>query len=247
MLEMKASQARCAVIRVEQDLHAYIHYLEEHLKLSVFSRGATDPEAAVLLVRGALAADDRPRARELAVATEQLAVAQPGQGDMAAASAHTRGLIEQDPAALEWAARQYSSPLGRAWATEDSGAAWTERGNREAALTRLREAHALYKQLGAMDSAARVRALLLAAGIRVRHWRRADRPAFGWESLTETEQRVVRLVAKGLTNRQIATQMYLSIHTIAFHLRRVYCKLDITSRVQLATLAAERARVAVDG
>ena len=229
-----ASQARCAVIRVEQDLHAYVHYLEERLQLSVFSRGAADPEAAVLLVRGALAADDPFRATELAAA-------RPGNDDMAAAGAHARGLIEQDPATLERAAKQYSSPLGRAWAAEDAGAAWAQRGNSEAAVARLREAHALYRQLDAADSAARVRAQLLAAGIRVRHWRRADRPAFGWESLTETEHRVVHLVARGLSNRQIASRMYLSIHTIAFHLRRIYCKLDLTSRVQLATLATERA------
>lgn len=234
------------MIRIEQDLHAYIHYLEEHLQLSVFSRGVADPEAAVLLVRGALAADDRARAIELAVATEQLAAGRPGDRDMAAAGAHARGLIEQDPTALEWAAREYSSSLGRAWASEDCGGAWAERGNRDVAVARLREAHALYKQLGAADSAARVRAQLLAAGIRVRHWRQADRPAFGWASLTDTEQRVVHLVARGLTNRQIASQMYLSIHTIAFHLRRVYCKLDISSRVQLATMAAERAKVSVD-
>jgi DNA-binding CsgD family transcriptional regulator len=234
------------VIRIEQDLHAYIHYLEEHLQLSVFGRGVADPEAAVLLVRGALVADDRPRAMELAVATEQLAAGRPADRDMAAAAAHARGLIEQDPTALERAAREYSSSLGRAWATEDCAGAWGERGNRDVAVARLQEAHTLYKQLGAPDSAARVRAQLLAAGVRVRHWRQADRPAFGWESLTDTEQRVVHLVARGLTNRQIASQMYLSIHTIAFHLRRVYCKLDISSRVQLATMAAERVKVSVN-
>ena len=235
------------MIRIEQDLHAYVHHLEERLELSVFSRGAADPEAAVLLVRGALAADDPPRAVKLVAATEQLAAARPADGDMAAAGAHARGLIEQDPAALERAAKEYSTPLGRAWATEDAGAAWAQRENRDASVARLREAHALYRQLDAMDSAARVRAQLLAAGIRVRHWRRADRPAFGWESLTETEQRVVHLVARGLSNRQIAGQMYLSIHTIAFHLRRIYCKLDLTSRVQLATLATERARLGMNG
>jgi DNA-binding CsgD family transcriptional regulator len=234
------------VIRIEQDLRAYIHYLEVHLQLSVFSRGVADPEAAVLLVRGALAADDRSRAVELAVATEQLAAAWPGDGDLAAAGVHVQGLIEQDPTVLERAARRYSSPLGRAWATEDSGAAWVQRGNRDLAVARLQEAHALYKQLGAAESAARIRAQLLASGIRVRHWRQADRPAFGWESLTDTERRVAHLVARGLTNRQIASQMYLSIHTIAFHLRRVYCKLDISSRVRLATLAAERATVSID-
>jgi len=235
------------VIRIEQDHQAYVHYLEEHLRLSLFSRGAADPEAAVLLVRGALAADDPPRALELVAETERMAAARPADGDMAAAGAHARGAIEQDPAALERAATEYSSPLCRAWATEDAGAAWAQRGNQEAAVARLREAHALYRRLDAVDSAARIRARLRAAGIRVRHWRRADRPAFGWESLTETEQRVVHLVVRGLSNRQIAGRMYLSIHTIAFHLRRIYCKLDVASRVQLATLATERARLGMEG
>ena len=39
--------------------------------------------------------------------------------------------------------------------------------------------------------------------------------------------------------------MFLSVHTIAFHLRRVFCKLDVSSRVQLASLAAEQAREGV--
>ena len=57
----------------------------------------------------------------------------------------------------------------------------------------------------------------------------------------------MELVAQGLSNRQVASQMFLSVHTIAFHLRRVFCKLDVTSRVQLASLAAERAGQDVDG
>jgi DNA-binding CsgD family transcriptional regulator len=75
----------------------------------------------------------------------------------------------------------------------------------------------------------------------VQHRRRPDRPAFGWGSLTDTEERIVDLVAQGLSNRKVADQMFLSAHTIAFHLRHVYWKLDITSRVQLAALVAERA------
>jgi hypothetical protein len=54
--------------------------------------------------------------------------------------------------------------------------------------------------------------------------------------------RIVLPAAEGLSNRQIASQMFLSVHTIAFHLRRVFCKLDITSRVQLAGLAARPPR-----
>ena len=226
--------------RTEIDLQAYIHHLEEHLQLTVFGGGVPDAEGAILLVRGALAADDRPRAVDLAAATARLAALQPGDHDMAAANAHARGLVEQEPGALDWAARRYSAQLGRAWATEDAGVAWAHQGERSAAVARLGAAHDMYKQLGDADSLARVRAKLRATGVRVRHWRRADRPAFGWESLTETERRVALLVAQGLTNRQIASKMFLSTHTIAFHLRRVFCKLDLTSRVQLASLAAER-------
>jgi DNA-binding CsgD family transcriptional regulator len=74
--------------------------------------------------------------------------------------------------------------------------------------------------------------------VRLHHWKRADRPAFGWASLTDTEHRIADLVARGLSNREVAGQMFLSTHTVAFHLRHIYWKLDVTSRVQLARLAA---------
>lgn len=231
----------CVVTRTEVELHAYVHQLEDHLRRAVFG-AAADPESAVLLVRGALAADDEARATDLAEATEKLVPDGLAVGDMAAAAAHVRGLVDQDPAALERAAVTYVSPLGRAWASEDAGVAWAQRGNRAAAVDRLHEAYALYQQLGGTDSMGRVRARLRATGVRVRHWSYADRPAFGWDSLTDTEQRIVHLVAQGCSNRQIASQMFLSVHTIAFHLRRVFCKLDVSSRVQLAGLAAGQAR-----
>ena len=59
---------------------------------------------------------------------------------MAAAGAHVRGLVEQDPAALELGRPTYSTPLGRAWATEDAGMAWPSAANRAAAVARLHEA-----------------------------------------------------------------------------------------------------------
>jgi DNA-binding CsgD family transcriptional regulator len=228
------------VPRIEQELHTYVRQLEEHLRQAVFGGEAGDPESAVLLVRGALAAEDPLRATDLAEATEKLMAEGPGEGDMGAAAAHVRGLVEQDPAALEWAAYAYRSRLGRAWATEDAGVAWGQRGNRPAAVDRLHEAYDLYQGMEAADCMDRVRARLRAAGVRVRHWSYADRPAFGWDSLTDTERRIVVLVAQGCSNRLIASQMFLSVHTIAFHLRRVFCKLDVSSRVQLASLAAEQ-------
>jgi DNA-binding CsgD family transcriptional regulator len=52
------------------------------------------------------------------------------------------------------------------------------------------------------------------------------------------------LVAKGLTNQQIAGEMFLSTHTVAFHLRQVFRKLDISSRVDLARVFTEQAQLA---
>jgi DNA-binding CsgD family transcriptional regulator len=236
---------------VDLDAHMYVNDLEESLRRILFERdggtetaaGATDSEAAVLLVRGALAGGDRSRAARLAQATQGLAQAKPGDRDLTAAAAHARGLVERDSATIERAAATYSAPLARARATEDAGLVSATRGNQDGAIARLRQAYALYEQLGTNEGMARVRSQLRAAGVRLHHWKRADRPAFGWGSLTETEQRIANLVAQGLSNRQVAGQVFLSTHTVAFHLRHIFWKLEVTSRVQLARLAAEQAVV----
>ena len=118
--------------------------------------------------------------------------------------------------------------------------AWAQRGNQAAAVARLQRGPRPVRGARGHRRMARVRARLRAGGIRLRHWSPSDRPAFGWASLTDTERRIVDLVAQGLSNRQVAARMFLSSHTVAFHLRRVFCKLDVTSRVQLASLAAEQ-------
>jgi DNA-binding CsgD family transcriptional regulator len=64
------------------------------------------------------------------------------------------------------------------------------------------------------------------------------RPATGWGSLTPTELDVARLVSEGLTNKDIATRMFVSPRTVQTHLTHVYTKLGLTSRVQLAQEAA---------
>jgi DNA-binding CsgD family transcriptional regulator len=78
--------------------------------------------------------------------------------------------------------------------------------------------------------------------VRRRHWTTAERPAQGWASLTDTESFIAGLVSRGLTNRQIAGQMFVSPHTVAFHLRQIFRKLSIGSRVELARLAIEQDR-----
>jgi predicted ATPase/DNA-binding CsgD family transcriptional regulator len=68
------------------------------------------------------------------------------------------------------------------------------------------------------------------------------RPAAGWDSLTPTEERVVALVAEGLTNPQAAERLFVSRATVKAHLAHVFEKLDVKSRSELAAAYASRTR-----
>jgi DNA-binding CsgD family transcriptional regulator len=70
--------------------------------------------------------------------------------------------------------------------------------------------------------------------------RRRNRPALGWESLTGTERSIADLVAEGRTNREIAASLFLSPHTVGYHLRHIFGKLGIDSRVELTRLLVQR-------
>jgi predicted ATPase/class 3 adenylate cyclase/DNA-binding CsgD family transcriptional regulator len=67
------------------------------------------------------------------------------------------------------------------------------------------------------------------------------RPASGWASLTPAELDVVRLVAEGFTNKDVATRLFISPRTVQAHLAHVFAKLGVTSRMQLAHEAARHA------
>jgi len=66
------------------------------------------------------------------------------------------------------------------------------------------------------------------------------RPSVGWASLTPTERRVVELVAEGLTNPQIAQQMFIARGTVKVHVSHVFAKLGLSNRAELAALATRR-------
>ena len=95
--------------------------------------------------------------------------------------------------------------------------------------------------VGAVGDTARVRSRLRQLGVRRRHWAQsARRPVTGWESLTQTERSASELVAQGLNNRQIAGRMYVSVNTVAFYMRQIFRKLDIGSRVELASIVIQQ-------
>lgn len=71
--------------------------------------------------------------------------------------------------------------------------------------------------------------------------RHFDGPRAGWSSLTSTEEHVAEAVSQGLTNRQVSKLLFMSHHTVDAHLRHIYWKLGINSRIQLTRLLLERA------
>jgi DNA-binding CsgD family transcriptional regulator len=134
-----------------------------------------------------------------------------------------------------------SSPalLERAHSLAELGAALRRSGRRASAREPLAEALDLATRCGARPLAARAREELKATGARPRReWRT------GLEALTPSELRVVRLAAKGHTNREIAHELYVTLKTIEGHLSRAYTKLGIGGRGQLSqVLEGEKTRV----
>lgn len=200
-----------------------------------------EPAAAAWLIRAARRAGDEVRADTVLMTMERLVAANPGYPTVVAAAAHARGIGASDPESLAAAATDHRSPWARASAAEDSAEVRAERGDQPGARSWLERAAEDYLRCGAARDHARIRSRLRDLGVRRRHWSRQQRPVSGWHSLTETEHAVAELVAEGLSNQKVATRMFLSRHTVDFHLRHIFRKLGIDSRVVLTRLALEQA------
>ena len=193
------------------------------------------------LLRIALRGGDTSAAAILAAGAQDLARRNPQADSLVAAGLVAAGLLERDQGLLLEAVRRAErseAPLIAAGAREDLARVLTG----AAAVEQLDLAYAFYAQAGAHHDTARVRAALRGHGVRKRQ-AAVGRPRQGWGSLTASELTVVDLVARGLSNREAAAELFLSPDTINTHLRHAFGKLSIRSRVDLARLAAERARV----
>jgi DNA-binding CsgD family transcriptional regulator len=195
--------------------------------------------AAGGLTRVALAAGDRELAQAVVTRSEQLALSNAGLRSVRAAADHARGLLERNAALLSGAAADYRHPWSAASAHEDAGALLADGGQRKEARSQCELALAGYERAGAARDAARLRSRLRELGVRTAHWIRVERPVSGWDSLTDCERRVAGAVAEGLTNRQAAERLFLSRHTVDFHLRQIFLKLNIRSRVELTRVVLQ--------
>jgi DNA-binding CsgD family transcriptional regulator len=196
------------------------------------------------LVGIALRSGSPEQAAVAAQAATEIARRNPGVGSAAGSALHAQGLVASDPELLREAVRALADddrPLVTAGAREDLGLLLSEANAGAEAIEKLEAAYDAYVAAGASRDTARVRATLRRLGVRKRQVS-VGRPDRGWESLTTSERRVVDLVALGLTNREAASELFLSPDTINAHLKHAFAKLSIRSRVQLARLAAERER-----
>ncbi|MEV6980329.1 AAA family ATPase [Sphaerisporangium sp. NPDC051017] len=115
-----------------------------------------------------------------------------------------------------------------------AGQAYGDAGRRPVAIECLRDAAEIFQTAGARALAAQALREQRRLGVRVSSTAAAGQGG-GAHGLSPRELEIAGLVAEGLTNQQIAEQLFLSARTVETHLTRVFAKLGVTSRVGVAT------------
>src|SRR5918999_513840 len=158
-----------------------------------------------------------------------------GHYDEALAASH-RVLDRAELVPVNWVILEAIERLSRTRVAVDLARAhllygeWLRRERRRAdARTELRTAHELFSDFGMEAFAERARIELEATG---EHARKRRVETLG--DLTPQEAQISRLAAGGHTNREIASQLFISPSTVEYHLRKVFRKLGVKSRTQLA-------------
>jgi DNA-binding CsgD family transcriptional regulator/tetratricopeptide (TPR) repeat protein len=200
------------------------------------------PDLCLDLARLAELAGDRDRAARLAMTTAELAAREPSSS-MTGTALLCRGLADRDPDLLLAAAAEFRDarrPLHEGNVYEEAALVFARRGCPGPAREALDRAMALYGGLDAAWDIARASARLRQAGVGRGGRRTSRRPTQGWAALTDTEGKIALLVAEGLSNPDIATQLYLSRRTVQTHVSHILAKLGLRSRVELAVRTVSR-------
>ncbi|MEU9143419.1 LuxR C-terminal-related transcriptional regulator [Streptomyces sp. NPDC048349] len=196
---------------------------------------ASQPAAAAWLVRATRELGDASLAARVASEASGLAARNPGLRSLEAAAAHAGGLLGDDAERLVAAGAAHVDPWAGASAYEDAGKLLAAPGrDRDRAVEILERAVDGYTNAGAPRDARRVVSKLRALGVRRgRYPRYAGQDGANTGSLTETEAAVAELVSHGFTNSQVGEHLFISGHTVAFHLKKIFRKLNVASRVEL--------------
>jgi DNA-binding CsgD family transcriptional regulator len=176
-----------------------------------------DPAAAAFLVRLALDVGDGDLKRRVLDTVDALAADNPGISVVSLSAMHANALANGDPAGLSRIVAQSPDPISVALATEE-----------------------LAKIYGTKTPAKRRNTTSLPAAPAAASPEEVT-PQLNtacWAGLSDMERRIAYLVSVGMTNRQIAKRVHLSAHTVNYHLRKIYRKLGINTRVELARGAA---------
>jgi DNA-binding CsgD family transcriptional regulator len=195
-------------------------------------------DQVILAARVASAAGDAGLRIRVLQATDLLERERPAIPLFSGVAGYARGILERDAQALVAAAEVLESssrPLLYAAAAEDAGAELAHADRGDEAVDQLNAAFDTYMGHEALADARRVGRELRRLGVErriVSH----PRAKTGWDSLTDSELTVVTLIAQGVTNRSVATQLHLSLHTVKTHVHNAFAKLGINSRSQLTQL-----------
>jgi DNA-binding CsgD family transcriptional regulator len=208
-------------------------------RLKLFPLFPFEVEDDPQLMRIAVAVGDGELAEHIIGQAERRSELNPDVVSFRAALAHARGLWQGSVDDLQTAASLFATGprvLGAASALEDLGRLQASAGATVDAIGSLDRALAINAQAGASWDAARVRGRLRQLGV-LRRNAIPKRPGTGWEALTSTEASVARLASEGKTNREIAETLFISPHTVNSHLRHIFDKLGVNSRIQLTKMA----------
>jgi DNA-binding NarL/FixJ family response regulator len=201
------------------------------------------------IVRIALRDKDPSLAQAVSGALRSLTAQDESGKIIGAVRTHVDGLLHRDPRALASAITGYRStgrPLALAAACEDLGELMAASADTTPAIPYFEEAGRLASASGAGRDQERIRRRLRRLGVRTGPVRNHTAGPQGLGSLTDSERKLIPFVVEGLTNRAIADRLYVSVHTVNTHMKHIFTKLGINSRVELTRLAIERA-ISADG
>jgi DNA-binding NarL/FixJ family response regulator len=237
-----------------RDAHRYGH--EPQPGLSLLRLGQGDDDASASTIRRVLGETTEPLLRsrllpahaEIALAVGNVADARRAADELSAIAANydilmlraiaadVQGMValaEEDPSTALVslrAARATWQELGAPYETARTrvliGLACRALADEDTAVLELEQATAMFEQLGALPDLARVEALL-------------GRETANTHGLTPRELEVLRLVAAGKTNRDIAAELVVSEHTVARHIQNIFTKLRLSSRTAATAFAFE--------